>query len=61
VSRSLFDEASADIDENLWVLSPMARTRIKSWFLAFERSGYQRGLVDGAKKAERETVTISNE
>ena len=45
MTETMFDKASRDIDDNLWVLSPAARARIKSWFLGIESAAYKRGFA----------------
>lgn len=51
--QTVFEKACSDIDENLWVLSSTARTRIKGWFMAIDHAGYERGLAQAADVAAK--------
>jgi hypothetical protein len=48
--RDVFDDACQDIKTNLWVLNPVAQSRILGWFAAIMQDAYKRGIADEAQK-----------
>ena len=59
--KSIFEQACADIKENLWILSPEARQRIIGWFAELARDGYERGVKVGLTYQQKKKICKMDE